>query len=400
MTLHFDPEQVARAFGEEPPPDAPAPGDYSAAPREWSAAETKRRLTFVTAAELAARTSEAPPWLLSGYLARGAVTELVGKVKAAGKTTLVLGMVRAILTGELFAGIATEQASVIYLTEQGDVSFRQALQRADLLDADALAVLPRHDAIGVPWPDVVRQAVAEAKVRGAGVLVVDTLPQWAGIHGDGENSAGDALAAITPLQEAASVGNLAVIVVRHSRKGGGDVGDDGRGSSAFTGAVDVVLSVRRPEGTAEPSVRVIHALSRFSETPETLALQLTPDGYVSLGNEAALAIETAKREVLEVAPRDPALAKTGDELIEAAKLRRTSGQEAIRALFEVGALQRTGVGKRGSPFAYWAPNHSAATTTLGAAESIRVVAKVVPDREREIDPMLRAAAETFGESEP
>jgi hypothetical protein len=96
-----------------------------------------------------------------------------------------------------------------------------------------------------------------------------TLPQWAGIHGDGENSAGEALAAMAPLQEAASQHHLAVVIARHERKSGGDVGNSGRGSSAFAGAVDIVLSLRRPEGNTRPTLRVIHALSRFDETPDS-----------------------------------------------------------------------------------------------------------------------------------
>src|SRR6185436_12737761 len=93
---------------------------------------------------------------------------------------------------------------------------------------------------------------------------VDTVSQFAGLRGDAENNSGDALAAIEPLQEAAAQG-LAVIAVRHERKGGGEVGESGRGSSAFSGAVDIVVAIRRGEGQTKPTVRVLHTLSRFTE---------------------------------------------------------------------------------------------------------------------------------------
>lgn len=48
--------------------------------------------------------------------------------------------------------------------------------------------------------------------------------------GDSENNAGDALAAMLPLQEAAGNG-IAVIVLRHDRKSGGLVGESARESS-------------------------------------------------------------------------------------------------------------------------------------------------------------------------
>jgi hypothetical protein len=119
--------------------------------------------------------------------------------------------------------------------------------------------------------------------------------------------------------------------------------------------VDIVLSLRRPEGGGEPNVRILHGLSRFGETPESLALQLTPSGYVALGSEAALAIELAKRDVLDAAPASAESALTSHELVDAAKVRRTNGQEAISALLELGQLVRNGDGKRGSPYRYWAP---------------------------------------------
>lgn len=356
MTVQpFDPDAVGREYGEEPPPDAQDGFSFRFPHRDVVPAERNRRLVFRSAAELAATTPMSPPWVVSGFAARGAITEIVGKVKAAGKTTLVLSMCEAVLRGATFAGRPTERTGVVYLTEQATPSFREALARARLLDAGELAVLSWHEAIGVPWPEVVAQAVAAARERGAGLLVADTVSQWAGIRGDSENSAGDALGAIAPLQEAAGVHGLAVVTVRHGRKSGGEVGDDGRGSSAFAGAVDIVLSLRRPEGGGEPNVRILHGLSRFGETPESLALQLTPSGYIALGSEAALAIELAKRDVLDAAPASAENALTGNELVDAAKVRRTNGQEAISALLELGQLVRNGDGKRGSPYRYWAP---------------------------------------------
>ena len=54
---------------------------------------------------------------------------------------------------------------------------------------------------------------------------------------------GDALAALRPFQRAAAAG-LAVVAVRHERKGGGEVGESGRGASAFVGGVDIHVAVR------------------------------------------------------------------------------------------------------------------------------------------------------------
>ena len=47
-----------------------------------------------------------------------------------------------------------------------------------------------------------------------------------------------------PLQLAAADG-LGVVVGRHERKSGGDIGDSARGSSAFGGAVDTIITISR-----------------------------------------------------------------------------------------------------------------------------------------------------------
>jgi len=104
------------------------------------------------------------------------------------------------------------------------------------------------------------------------------------------------------LQDAAANG-LAVIVSRHERKSGGDLCDSGRGGSAFSGAVDIVVAIRRGEGKTKPTVRVLRCLSRFSETPYTLVIDLTDEGYVSLGAEGAVAVLEAEAAMLDRLPQ-------------------------------------------------------------------------------------------------
>jgi hypothetical protein len=130
---------------------------------------------------------------------------------------------------------------------------------------------------------------------------VDTISQFAHLVGDRENNAGDALAAMQPLSVAIGHG-LAVVIVRHERKKGGQVGTSGRGSSAFSGAADIVLSLRRLEGQTRPNLREIHGLSRFSETPDLLTIELVGSEYVSLGDRKQVTFEETKERILEAMP--------------------------------------------------------------------------------------------------
>ena len=309
-------------------------------------------LHFQTAREIAAQVAEQVEWYVPGYLAAGATTELVGKIKAAGKTTFLTYAIGAIVTGEPFLGRATRRTGVVYLTEQPPSSFRVALRRAGLLDRDDVAVLFWRDTAGRRWPELVASAVRECQHRGAGILVVDTLPRFAGLRGDAENNAGDADEAMAPLQIAAADG-LAVVVVRHERKAGGEVGDSGRGSSAFGGAVDIVLALKRGDGATRPTVRVLHALSRFDETPPELVVELTEEGYVALGDETAVARAEARARVVESLPTDQTAALTFEELhTRLPGASRSTIQRVLDELIAAGKATRSGAGRRGSPYRF------------------------------------------------
>jgi hypothetical protein len=315
----------------------------------------ERNLPFRTARAIAGEVPEQVIWYVPGYIAAGAVTELVGKIKAAGKTTWVTHAVHSIVTGTRFMDLTTTQTGVVYLTEQSPTSFRVALARAGLLQRDDVVVLFWRDTGGVAWPDVVVAAVEECRRRGCGVLGVDTLPRFAGLRGDAENNAGDADGAMAPLQLAAADG-LAVVVVRHERKAGGEVGDSGRGSSAFGGAVDIVLALKRGEGATRSTVRVLHALSRFDETPGELVVELVDDGYVALGDEAAVALSDARSRLLRDLPHSPEAALSMTQLEERFKdLSATTIERARDVLMAHGDVLRVGKGRKGDPYRYWAP---------------------------------------------
>jgi AAA domain len=327
----------------------------SSAPRDGVADE--RILRFKTAKELAEETPAVTEWVARPWVAKGAITEVDGKIKAGGKTTWVTHMAGKILDGEPFMGEPTTKTKAIFLTEQPPASFRKALERANLLQREDLLILHWHDTRGVTWHDVAQAAVEKAIEVGAGILFVDTLGQFAGIRGDGENNAGAAQEAMRPLQEAASQG-LAVVLTRHERKGGGEVGESGRGSSAFGGAVDVILSIRRGEGNTRPTVRIIESLSRFDETPSKLVIELTEGGYKSLGDATAFAEQEAMKAIVELLPSKEENAMTSGDVLDKLKeqdIKRTVATDALAKLTNSGGIRRVGAGKKGDPYRHYKP---------------------------------------------
>jgi hypothetical protein len=310
-----------------------------------------RILNFQTAREFAESTSPDVEWIARPWVACGAITGVDGKIKVAGKTTWALHLCRAAVDGLPFIGEPTRRTGVVYLTEQPPASLRVSLRRADLLGRDDFTLLTWRDGAGTAWPDVVAAAVDQCEARSAGLLVIDTLSRFAGIDGDGENDAGKADAAMAPLQLAAADG-LAVIVLRHERKAGGDVGDSGRGSTAFGGATDIILAIRRSE--AGPNVRRIYALSRFDETPDILSIELTESGYISLGTESAVVLRETEGKLRRLLPAAAEQALSMEQLGQKIGASRQTIQRGLDALVAAGQAAHSGSGRKGDPYRWWA----------------------------------------------
>lgn len=242
-----------------------------------SSPRTSVEIEWATATGVAAMEDEEINWYVHGLVGAGLLTELDGKAKQAGKTTLVLDLVHAILHGEEFLGQATRYTPVIYLTEQSGPSFKRNLSRAGLLDRDDLYILFWNRAVGHKWDTIIASVRDKAQQEKAGLVVVDTLAQFSGIRGDDENKSGSAMQTMEPLQAATQDG-LAIVTSRHDRKSGGEVGDSGRGSSAYVGVVDVVLHLQRltSDRTENHRQRLLESISRFEETPEQLLIEYVP----------------------------------------------------------------------------------------------------------------------------
>ncbi len=310
-------------------------------------------LRFQTAREIAESTPDRPEFVVEGIAALGAATEIDGKAKSSGKTTFLCECVNCVLDGKPFLGQPTMRTPVVYLTEQTAPSFREALRRARLLERDDLSVLLWNDAKRVVWPEIVRAAVRECQRIGAKLLIIDTLPQYAGLKGDTENSAGAALQALEPIQEAAATG-LAVVVTRHDRKGGGEVGESARGSSAFGGGVDIIFQLSKAEGQGDPSIRILKGMGRYDEIPAQVAIQLHEGvGYAVLGDQAAATTHLMHTAVLRELPTDEASALSIAELIVATGGARNTISTVLQSFVEKGIVVETGRGVRGDAYRYW-----------------------------------------------
>ena len=300
--------------------------------------------------EVVAEAEETPDFIVKDLLKKGELTDLSGLAKYSGKTTLVMHMLKAVRTGDLFLGEPTKEARILYLTEQGN-NFKEAIENADLdLDDDGFVVVQHRDVRAEEWEDLIEKAVKLCERDGRDVLVVDTFAAFTKLVGSEENNSGDVRERMEPLKKAAQSHDLAVLVIRHAGKDG-----KGRGSSQFEAEVDIVATLKRPEGNHADTVRQLETIGRYGATK--LNIELTEEGYVPLGSDEKVAFNKAVRAIKGILPRRKENAITEDALVEKAKgeVSKATLDRALRWLVDQETVVREGSGKKGSPYTYWLP---------------------------------------------
>ena len=240
-----------------------APGGQPARPREATeSSETESSkivLPFRTGPEV---FDEVPtPEYIASYFAEGAMVDLYGPPKEAGKTTFALSLTNALVRGVPFMGSPTKQTPVVYLTEQSPSVLKMSADKAGLHTADGLHVLYRPELakMGVAWEDVAGLTIEHAVAVGAKIVFVDTFPAFADMVD--ENSAPDAYRVFRPLSAAQDAG-ITVVIIRHEGKGGGSLIGGARGSTAFTAQVDTIIRLSRVS-RAPDNVRLFEVTGRF-----------------------------------------------------------------------------------------------------------------------------------------
>lgn len=319
---------------------------------------TRRRapvLKFLRPCDLLGSEPEPIKWLVPRVLASGAITELSGAPKLSGKSTFAFALTRSVVRGENFLGKPTSQAPVVMLTEQSKATLNQPLTKFDLLEEHKLFLLT-YSSIGLTeWERLIDDAVNHCRNVGAQLLIVDTLPQFARLRGDEENTSGKALEVMSPLQIAAAECDLSILVTRHDTKSEGSRAKRGRGSTAWSGAVDIVLSLQYCSN-ARPTARRLEGNGRFDESNLNLVIELDGSTYRVASETGSLSnswdLEQSILEVHESAS-GPLLPEEVQRLIPAATHATVKTFAAVMTgMWKKGQLERVGAGKRGSPYRY------------------------------------------------
>jgi putative DNA primase/helicase len=288
---------------------------------------------------------EAVDYILEGYLARGAVVLWVAKPKM-GKSTIIYQAGRAIAAGRMFLGRETEKGAVLILAPEEHP--RDIKLRLKDLGCENCTDIFIHCQPTDPTPDFFNQLTRFITENSVTLVIVDTLASFWELKD--ENDASAMTKAVKPLLQLARESGACVLMIHHSRKAEGAYGDEIRGSSALFGLVDVAVMMRNTEVENQ---RKLIARSRYPDTPAELVVELRDGEYVSLGDpdEAGRKARLEKmRSALPTIPEEAAA------IIKRAGLKNRAGQRLLKWLTEHDEAERTGSGKKGSPYLYCVKN--------------------------------------------
>lgn len=291
-------------------------------------------------------------WVLHGYLSPGAITLLVGLWKA-GKTTLLVHLLRALAVGESsFAGLSLTATRVLVVSEEPPMIWRLRRERFDLSGISIVSrpFVRRPDLRA--WERFIEYLSHEIRRHNIGLVVFDTLGSFWPVSD--ENDASQVTAALMPLR---SLQHAAVMLVHHPRKGDAAEGQAARGSGALPGFVELIVELRRFDpARRDDTRRVLTSYSRFDETPPELVLQYDPEaGYEAIGTKR----DTGRADRLAVVRTMVATAPLTADMIRetwAVSDLPKPGLRTLRADLEAAfknlELERLGAGTRGDPYRY------------------------------------------------
>lgn len=237
-------------------------------------------------------------WVWEGFIAKKHIT-LFSALWKAGKTTLIANLLKAIQEERALAGKDTYSAKVLVLSEESNAMWARRRAEHSITLPVWISSRPIRQKLNYKeWIYLLEKAAQFCKENNIDVFIIDTLSAFWSV--DNENDAARVQAALLPLNHLLD-NNIAVLLVHHFRKSGGDEGVAARGSGALGAGVDILVEFTRLDGANPNSTeRLIKTYSRFEESPREIVIDyVNNDHYITVGTRAELRrsekLETVKR---------------------------------------------------------------------------------------------------------
>lgn len=251
------------------------------------------KLTLLTDTDaLEARPRE---YLLKGLISPSELSVIYGE-PGCGKSFFALYLARAVSQGRQVLGKRIHQSNVLFLALEGVSGFEKRL-RAQIMDyqeSEGFGYIAQP--VDLFADNTARDDVIEAaQIMSAGIIVVDTLNRAMG--GGSENDPSDMGQFIKNLDHIRISTGAHICVIHHCGK---DSTRGMRGHSSLLGASDVVMEVKREEGSTNRTVSVHKAKDDADDGKYRFALKVRELGVDEDGDP----ITTCVVEELELTDDD------------------------------------------------------------------------------------------------
>lgn len=283
---------------------------------------------------------------IGNMAALGYVT-LVAAPPKAGKSTLISGLLRARGLGTPFLGHAVPVGPTLLIAEEAGPVIKRKIEGIEGLEIMTRVAFKRA---GLGFAEML--GVIRGWATPGGLVVIDTLAKWAEVKD--ENDAAVMGAALDAIIQVAQDLHIAIIIIHHTKKGGGEHGEALRGSSAILGSVDHVIEV---EFVKDSDQRVLVMYGRL-DFPTRFTVSFDRD---TLAYEVVADTEAGDDDRLDDFPQDAVDAEGWRESDMAAHwggIKPASAGNRARALAKRGRLISRPVkdpGSRAAHAEYWRP---------------------------------------------
>jgi hypothetical protein len=289
-----------------------------------------------------AEPEETIAWVWQDTLPVGGFSICAAKPKV-GKSTLARNLAVAVTDGADFFGRATTPGRVLYLClEEKRAEVAKHFRRMGAGGADLLI---HTGGAGNDALTELEQAIEQFQPV---LAILDPLSRF--VRVSDFNDYAKVSRELEPVIDLARASGCHILAVHHDGKGERDGGDSLLGSTAFFGAVDTLLKMKRRDFG-----RTLETVQRYGvNLSETVAQLDGATGIVTAqGDVQAHKMSERQQEIVDCL-------NDGSELTEAA-LKETIGKEngltakALREMVKAGTIERTGKGGKGDPFRYRRP---------------------------------------------
>lgn len=292
--------------------------------------EVTNPLTFkpILLSEISA-TEDPVEWIWEGYIAKGHQT-LLSALWKAGKTTLITYFLKCLQEGKELAGQPTTPCNVLILSEESGTLWARRREESEITTPIWIYPRPIKQKLDYKgWVLLLEGAAQFCEENKIDLFILDTLAGFWSV--DNENDAARVSAALLPINNLLDK-KIAVLLVHHFRKSGGDEGTAARGSGQLGAAVDIIVELSKLDSTNPNSTqRVLKTYSRFEESPKEVVIDYVDDEYITVGTTTDVRKDEKQTRILH-ALEDYPEGITITELIEKWNKEEFGKQPAKRTL--------------------------------------------------------------------